>query len=401
MSGISQFYPTRKGSTGVKKSKGSRITVGYLSNNFKNHPTAHLIQGMFRHHNREKFKVFCYSYGEDDQSSYRKKIKTECDQFIDLRMLSHAEAVRRIYDDRVDILIDLVGHMKANRLCIPALRPAPVQVRWLGLAGTTGADFIDYIITDPVVTPEEHTPFYSENFVYMPYCYQINDNTQAIPENGLKRTDFGLPAERFVFCSFSTRYKFDPVMFNTWMKILKKVPGSVLWVLGGSKTAEKNLTQAAESRGVNCNRLVFAEKIPRDQHLARLRLADLALDTRIVNGAITTSDALWSGVPVITLQGRHFASRMSSSILSAAGLPELVAHSLDDFETLAVRLAGESDELSVIRQKLAQNRFTIPLFDTPGFVRNLEIAFKKMWGIYVSGDSPRPIKVKEIIPNAL
>jgi protein O-GlcNAc transferase len=190
-------------------------------------------------------------------------------------------------------------------------------------------------------------------------------------------------------------------MFNTWLKILKKVPGSVLWVLGGSMTAEKNLTQAAESRGVSCNRIVFAKKIPRDQHLARLRLADLALDTRIVNGAITTSDALWSGVPVITLQGRHFASRMSSSILSAAGLPELVTHSLDDFETLAVRLAGESDELYVIRQKLVRNRLTMPLFDTPGFVRNLEIAFKKMWGIYVSGDSPRPIKVKEIIPNAL
>ena len=401
MSGISQFYPTRKGVTGVKKSKESRITVGYLSNNFKNHPTAYLIQGMFRLHNREKFKVFCYSYGEDDESSYRNKIKTDCDQFIDVRMLSHTDAARRIYDGQVDILIDLVGYMKANRLCIPALRPAPVQVRWLGLAGTTGAKFFDYIITDDIVTPEEHSPFYSEKLVYMPYCYQINDNTQTVGDNGLNRTDFGLPEDRFVFCSFSTRYKFDPVMFITWMNILKKVPGSVFWMLGGSKTAEENLKQAAESHGVSCNRLVFAEKIPRADHLARLRLADLALDTRIVNGAITTSDALWSGVPVITLQGRHFASRMSSSILAAAGLPELVTHSLDDFEALAVRLAGESDELHVIRQKLVQNRLSIPLFDTSRFVRNLELAFIKMWEIYQSGDSPRPIRVTDNVPITL
>ena len=401
MSDISQFHPSRNGTIGVHKSKESRIRLGYLSNNFKNHPTAHLIQGMFRSHNREKFEVFCYSYGEDDKSSYRIKIQKECDQFMDVRKLSHTEAARRICDDRVDILIDLVGYMKANRLCIPALRPAPVQVRWLGLAGTTGADFFDYIITDKIVTPKEHSPFYSEKLVYMPYCYQINDDRQTIRDNGLKRTDFGLPAERFVFCSFSTSYKFDPAMFHTWMKILKKIPGSVLWMLGGSKTAEENLKQAAESRGVSCNRLVFAKKIPREVHLARLRLADLALDTRIVNGAITTSDALWSGVPVITLQGSHFASRMSSSILSAAGLPELVTHSLDDFETLAVRLAGDSDELFKIRQKLVQNRLTIPLFDTARFVCNLEFAFIKMWELYYSGNRPRSIKVPDNFLNAL
>jgi protein O-GlcNAc transferase len=401
MSGISQFYPVGNGAVRIKELKKNKITVGYLSNNFKNHPTAHLIQGMFPHHNRNDFDVFCYSYGEDDNSSYRKKIKTECDRFVDLRTLSHADAAGRIHDDHVDILVDLVGYMKANRLCIPALRPAPVQVRWLGMAGTTGADFFDYIITDAIVTPEEHAPFYSESLVHMPHCYQINDNSQAIPNKDLKKTEVGLPEDSFIFCSFSSRYKYDPVMFNTWMKILKKVPGSVLWMLGGSKTAEKNLKQAAESRGVSCNRLVFAKKIHRDDHLARLRLADLALDTRIVNGAITTSDALWSGVPVITLQGRHFASRMSSSILSAAGLPELVTYSLDDLEALALRLAGESDELHVIRQRLVQNRLTIPLFDTPRFVCNLEFAFIKMWEIYHSGDNPRPIRVTDNFPNTL
>jgi protein O-GlcNAc transferase len=400
MSGIPQFYPTRKSATGVKKSKDSRIALGYLSNNFKNHPTAHLIQGMFHHHNREKFKVFCYSYGEDDKSSYREKIKRECDQFIDVKMLSHAEAAGRIYDGRVDILVDLVGYMKGNRLCIPAMRPAPLQVRWLGMAGTTGADFFDYIITDAVVTPAEHTPFYRENLVYMPHCYQINDNTQAIANKNFTKAELGLPKDSFIFCSFSTRYKLDPMMFDRWMRILKQVPKSVLWVLGGDRVAEKNLMQEAEARDVRSNRLVFAKKIPKEEHLARLRFADLALDTRIVNGAITTSDALWSGVPVITLQGSHFASRMSSSILSAAGLPELVTHSLDDYQALAVRLALEHDELHATRQKLVRNRLSVPLFDTARFVRNLEFAFFKMWEIYCSGYTPRPIRVGELLADA-
>jgi protein O-GlcNAc transferase len=400
VSGISQFYPTSKGTSGVKKLKESRIRVAYLSNNFKNHPTAHLIQGMFRHHNREKFEVHCYSYGEDDNSCYRAKIKTECDRFIDIRMLNHIDAARRIYDDGVDILVDLVGYMKANRLCIPALRPAPIQVRWLGLAGTTGADFFDYLIADALVVPEGQAPFYSEKLVHMPHCYQINDNTQVIRGNDIKRADFGLSEGDFVFCSFCSRYKLDPVIFESWMKILKQVPGSVLWLLGGSDTAEKNLMQAAESRGINCNRLVFAKKIPREDHLVRLQLADLALDTRIVNGAITTSDALWSGVPVITLQGSHFASRMSSSILSAAGLPEMVTHSLDGYETLGVRLAGETDELNAIRHRLVRNRLSVPLFDTALFVRNLEIAFEKMWDVYQCGDTPRPIRAGEILGQA-
>jgi protein O-GlcNAc transferase len=400
VSGISQFYPTSNGTSGVKKLKESRIRVAYLSNNFKNHPTAHLIQGMFRHHNRDKFEVYCYSYGEDDNSCYRSKIKKNCDQFIDVRTMSHTVAARRIYDDGVDILVDLVGYMKANRLCIPALRPAPIQVRWLGLAGTTGADFFDYLIADALVVPEGQAPFYSEKLVHMPHCYQINDNTQAIRDNDIKRADFGLSEGGFVFCSFCSRYKLDPAIFESWMKILKQVPGSVLWLLGGSDTAEKNLIQAAESRGINRNRLVFAQKIPREDHLARLQLADLALDTRIVNGAITTSDALWSGVPVITLQGSHFASRMSSSILSAAGLPEMVTHSLENYENLGVRLAGETDELNAIRQRLVRNRLSVALFDTALFVRNLEIAFEKMWAVYRSGDTPRPIRAGEILGQA-
>ena len=395
MSGIARSNPICSRAERRRKWGKTKITVGYLSNNFKNHPTAHLIQGMFPHYNRDVFNVFCYSYGEDDESSYRKKIEQECDRFIDLRALSHADAAGRIHDDQVDILVDLVGYMKANRLYIPALRPAPVQVRWLGQAGTTGAKFFDYLITDATVTPEDQAPFYTESFVFMPYCYQINDYAQVMSTDDLTKTEIGLPEDCFVFCSFASCYKFDPVMFGSWMKILKQVPKSVLWIIGGSTSAEKNLMHAAKAHGIRCERLVFAKKLPKEAHLARLRYADLALDTRIVNGAVTTSDALWSGVPVVTLQGTHFASRMSSSILAAVGLANLVTHSLVDYEALAIRLAQEPKELQATRQKLVQNRFTWPLFDTQRYVRFLEMAFKKMWQTHVSGDRPGPIKIAD------
>ena len=387
------FYPAGHEPKKNTKKNDQKIAIGYLSNNFRNHPTAHLVQGMFEHHDRSRFSVFCYSYGKDDKSSYREKIRTSCDRFIDIREMSHIEAARRIHDDGVDILIDLVGYMAANRLSIPAMRPAPIQVRWLGLAGTTGADFFDYLITDQVVSPDAHSHFYSESLVYMPDCYQINDNSQPIPDRGVTRHDVGLPEEGVVFCSFCSRYKYDPVMFRTWLRILDQVKGSVLWLIGGNWDAERNLREYAISNGLNSDRLIFARKIQREAHLQRLQLADLALDTRIVNGAITTSDALWAGVPLVTLQGDHFASRMSSSILSAAELPELVTFTLNDYEILAVRLAKQPDCLGKIRKKLQSNRFRLPLFDTQQFVRYLETAFMKMVEIYYKGQLPKQIRV--------
>jgi protein O-GlcNAc transferase len=280
-------------------------------------------------------------------------------------------------------------------LAICALRPAPIQVSYLGFPGTTGADFIDYIITDKIMTPEEHSLYYSEKFVYLPHCYQVNDHTQPISNKGWKKEDLELPESSFVFCSFNHPYKIDPVMFDTWMKILRQVPESVLWLLLGNKTAEENLRREAETRGVKSERLVFAERLPKDEHLGRLRFADLALDTWIVNGHTTTSDSLWAGVPVITLQGSHFASRVSSSVLSAIGLPELITHSLEEYEALAVQLAHNPAELQELRQRLARNRLVAPLFDTPRFVRNLESAYKEMWNIFLAGEAPRQIEVLE------
>ncbi|MEE9606050.1 MAG: tetratricopeptide repeat protein [Candidatus Scalindua sp.] len=379
----------------VRKSRKTKITVGYLSNDFRNHPMAHLMLSLFGLHNRDEFKIFCYSYGKDDVSSYRTRIRRDCDKFVDIRNLSHADAARCIYEDQVDTLIDLKGYTRDNRLEISALRPAPIQVRYLGLPCTTGADFFDYIITDRIVTPEEHAQYYSENFVYMPHCYQVNDHTQEISDKDWKKVDFGLPEGSFVFCSFNQGYKIEPVMFNTWMKILRQVPESVLWLQWTNESAKENLRMEAETRGVRSDRLIFTEKLPKYEHLARLRLADMVLDTRIVNGAATTSDALWVGVPVITLQGSNFASRMSSSILTGIGLSEFIVHSIEEYEALAVRLAHNPGELQMIRQKLTKNLSTEPLFDTPRFAKNLEKAYKEIWKIFMAGESPRQIEVME------
>lgn len=378
-----------------RTSVSNRITVGYLSNDFNDHPMAHLTLGLFAMHNRDDFRVFCYSYGLDDGSHYRKRIEQDSDRFIDVRNLSHADTARCIYEDKVDILVELKGYTKGSRLEICAFRPAPIQVRYLGLAGTTGAEFFDYIITDKIVTPEDDACFYTEQFVYLPHCYQINDNTQTISKKSWRRSDVGLPETGFVFCSFNQGYKIDPIMFDGWMNILREIPEGVLWLQPGNKAAKKNLKQEAENRGIKSDRIIFAEPLPKEEHLARLRLADLALDTRIVNGAATTSDALWVGVPVITLQGRHFASRMSSSILTAIGATHMVTHNMQEYQSLAVDLARDPARMDAIRRKIAKNRWTKPLFDTRRFVGNLEKAYRKMWQIYLLGERPEMIKVVE------
>ncbi len=347
-------------------------------------------------HNREEFEIYCYSYGKNDESGYRKKIQRDCDKFVDVRNLSYVDTANRIYEDRVDILVDLMGYTKASRLEICALRPAPIQVNYLGFPGTTGAEFFDYIITDRLVTSEDQADYYSENFVYMPHCFMVSDYTQAISEPDWEKADLGLPEESFVFSSLNQAYKIAPSVFDVWMKVLRQVPKSVLWLGQLNATAEQNLKRQAHEKGVSPERLVFAERVPsKDEHLARLRLVDLALDTSIYNGHATTNDALWAGVPVITLKGSHFASRASASLLTAIGLPELITHSLEEYEALAVHLALDSDELRGIRQRLAKNRLTEPLFDTPLFVRNLEKAYKEMWEISWAGQQPRQIQVVE------
>jgi len=372
-----------------------KIVVGYLSNDFRNHATAYLMRSLFGLHDREKFKIIAYSFGENDGSIFRKQIEQDCDKFVDMRQLGHTESAKCIYKDRVDILVDLMGHSRNNRMEICALRPAPVQIAYLGFPGTSGADFFDYMITDKIVTPSDHAAYYTEKFVYMPHCYQINDHIRSASGKEWKKSDFGLPQTGFIFCSFNNSYKIEPLIFETWMKILRQVPESVLWILGGNELAEKNLRQEAENRDIKAQRLIFAKRLAPHEHLARHRLADLMLDTRICNGHTTTTDALWSGVPVITIQGRHFPSRVSSSILTAMGLPELITHNTEEYEKLAVRLATHSDDLLNLKEKLEKNRLTSPLFDTSRLVINLETAYKEMWKAFLSGEKPRIIEVKE------
>ncbi len=376
-----------------------RLTIGYLSNNFHDHPMAHQMSGLFGRHDRDRFQINAYSCGPDDGSGYRQVIKRHCDTFVDLETMDLVQAAGRIHADQVDILVDTMGYTKGHRLDISILRPAPIQVRYLGMAGTCGADCFDYIIADRRIIPPEHRRHYSECVVYLPHCYQVNDDEQTITEKSIRRSDMGLPDDGFVFCSFNQAYKIDSLMYDSWMRILKNVPGSVLWLQGGQAAVENNLSAEAEKRGIPADRIIFAERLSRPQHLQRLQLADLALDTRMVNGAATTSDALWSGCPVLTVRGRHFASRMSASILSAIGLDNLVTGDLLEYETTATRLANHPDELATVRQELCRNRNTSPLFDTTGFTNALEAAYGSMWQHYVDGNPPQPFNLAPSDPT--
>jgi len=356
-----------------------RLKIGYLSNNFRNHPTAHLLTRLFRLHDRERFEIYGYSYGPDDGSVYRRQIEQGCDRFVELNGIDDFQAVGLMQAHNIDILVDLVGYMQGHRMGICAQRPAPIQVRYLGMAGTSGADFFDYLIADRVVVPEAQAPYYQEKLVYLPHCYQINDDRQPVADVHYSHQDFKLPSDALVYCSFASHYKLDPIMFAAWMRILHQVQASVLWLTPGSQTAERNLKAQAEHHGINPARLVFADRMPKAQHLARLKLAHLALDTRLVGGAATTSDALWSGVPVITLQGDHFASRMSASLLKAMGLEELITRALDEYETLAVTLGRNPDMLKALQQKVHVQKKSGNLFNSVEMVRHLERAFKIMW----------------------
>ena len=374
-----------------QKPDGSPLVLGYLSNDICDHATAHLMRSLFAAHDRDRFRINLYSYGPDDGSDYRRRIVADCDVFADIAEADFETAARRIHADRVDILIDLKGWTQGNRLAICAHRPAPVQATYLGFPGTTGAPFLDYAIVDRTVLPPDEARFFSEAPAYMPDCYQVNDGSQEIAAEAGGRNDWGLPADAFVFCGFNHPYKITPEVFAAWMEILRAVPGSVLWLLSGNALAEGNLRAAAEGQGIAAERLIFADKAAKPVHLRRMGLADLALDTWICNGHTTTSDALWAGVPVLALTGRHFASRVSTSCLKAAGLPELVTGSPAAYRNLAIRLATAPDQLAALRARLWENRTRMPLFDTAGFVRALEDLYAAMWERYSHRHPPAQI----------
>jgi protein O-GlcNAc transferase len=363
---------------------GPKLRIGYLSGDFHDHPAAYLVAELIELHDRGRFEIAAYSYGPDDGSAIRARLARAFDRFVDLSALSHADAASRIHGDGTDILLDLTGYTSRARAEILALRPAPVQVNFLGYPGTMGAGFIDYLISNRFMTPASHAAHFSEKLVLLPGSHQVNDRKRAVAETP-PRVKLGLPEKAFVFCCLNQTNKILPDIFATWMRLLLGTPGSVLWLVDNGSLATGNLRVEAEKRGVPPKRLVFAPRVPIAEHLARLRAADLFLDTLPYNAHSTTSDALWVGLPVLTCVGDTFTSRMGGSMLKLIGLPELITHCLADYEALALRLARNPDELAGLRERLARNRATTPLYDTPAYARHLEAACLVMWENHLAG----------------
>lgn len=370
-----------------------RIRIAYLSADFHNHATAHLMAGLFEHHDRSRFEIIGVSSGPDDGSAYRQRLVAAFDRFCDIREMGDEAVARMLHEMEIDIAVDLKGHTKDARLEILAHRPAPVQVGYLGYPGTTGADFIDYVIADETVAPFAHQPFYTEKLVHLPCSYQVNDSARRIAAHAPLRPAVGLPEQAFVFCCFNQSWKIGPETFDVWMRLLAAVEGSVLWLLSDHEATMSNLRREAGKRGVDPVRLVFAQPLPPEEHLARHRLADLFLDTLPYNAHTTASDALWAGLPVVTQLGEGFAGRVAASLLRAVGLSELVTANAAGYEALALQLATNPARLGEVRDRLAANRLTHPLFDTDRFRRHVEAAYLQMWEIAQRGETPRSFAI--------
>jgi protein O-GlcNAc transferase len=365
-----------------------RIRLGYLSGEFREQATAYLIAELFELHDRTRFEVCAISTGGEDDSPMQRRIAAAVDRFLEAGERSDAEIAALLHEQEIDILINLNGYFGDERTGVFALRPAPLQVSYLGYPGTMGTDYIDYIIADPFVIPGNDQSAYSEKVAYLPETYQVNDTKRAIAADAVSRADAGLPASGFVFCCFNQIYKILPDVFDVWMRLLRQVEGSVLWLRSDNATAARNLQREADARGIEAHRIVFAPFLKLDQHLARHRLADLFLDTLPLNAHTTASDALWAGLPIVTCAGRTFGGRVAGSLLQAAGLPELATNSLADYERLALRLAREPAALAEIRSRLARNRATCPLFDADRLRRHLEAAYTQMWERRQRGEAP-------------
>jgi predicted O-linked N-acetylglucosamine transferase (SPINDLY family) len=368
------------------------LRIGYLSSDFRNHPVGHQLLGVLRRHDRERFRVIAYATAPDDGSRYRRAAAAHCDALIDLTAFTDAAAAARIAADGIDILVDLNVHSAGGRLGILARRPAPIQVNFLGYPGTAGSDYHDYLITDRLAAPEELRAYFTEKFVWMPHSGMATDDRQPIAAGPVHRADFGLPEKAFVFCAFNSFWKIDAELFESWMTILREVPHALLWLPGGNAEAARNLVRAAERCGVAAGRLRFAPKLAdKADHLARLRLADLALDTRVYNGHVSTCDALWAGVPVLALMGEQLPARASAGMLVHAGLPELIAGDLSGYRQLAIELALCPAKLKALRARLEQSRAASPLFDTGRFTADLERAFQRMAQLHRRGLPPQEI----------
>jgi len=370
-----------------------RIRVGYFSADFQSHATLHLMAGLLREHDRARFDIVAYSYGAFGSDVTRNQLIDDVEHFVDIQHLSDAEVLSLVREHALDIAVDLKGYTQQSRSHLFAHRLAPVQINYLGYPGSMGCPSMDYLIADSVVIPEGSRRFYSENVIYLPGSYQPNDDQRAIAEAVGSRSDWGLPQDGFVFCAFHQSYKIGPEEFDVWMRLLERVPGSVLWLLRWNAWVEPNLRREAEARGIDPDRLVFAASVPQHEHLARLRLADLFLDTFNVNAHTTAGDALWAGLPFVTKAGRQFAARVGASLLHAIGLPELITESEAEYEALLLELATQPVRLAEIRTRLGENRLKQPLFDTVRYTRRLEEGYVAALQRHGNGLGPADIIV--------
>jgi predicted O-linked N-acetylglucosamine transferase (SPINDLY family) len=372
---VHRVAPAQPSLSGGKPYKHDRIRLAYLSADFHQHPTAQLMVKLFERHDRARFEITAIAFGPDDGSAMRQRLVRAFDHFEDVRQLSDLDVAKLIRAREIDIAVDLNGHTHEARPGIFSHRPAPVQVNYLVYPGTTGAAYMDTILADRIILPLDQQPFFSEKIIQLPDCYQANDATRIVPP-APSRAEAGLPADGFVFCCFNNSWKITAPVFGIWMRLLRQVPDSVLWLL--DSPASDNLRAAAMAHGVDAHRLVFAPRLPPDQHLARHQLADLFLDTLPYNAHTTCSDALWAGVPVVTCTGEAFQGRVATSLLKAIDMPELVTVRPDAYEALALELATNTTLLNATRDKLQRNRLTAPLYDSTRFRKNIEAAYEAM-----------------------
>lgn len=373
---------------------GNKIRLGYFSGDFRDHPVAMLAVEFLESHDRSRYEVTAFSFGPNTQDDVRKRLERAFDRFVDARDMSDEDVVLMARNLNIDIAIDLAGHTAYSRTRVFAMRAAPIQVSYLGYAGTTGADYMDYLIGDQVVIPQEQREHYTEKIAFLPNSFLPHDSSRTIATNVFTREDLGLPSAGFVFCCFNNNYKITPQIFDSWMRILARVEKSVLWLSRNDPITESNLRKEALRRGVDGGRLIFADRVSSSAaHLARQRVADLFLDTLPYNAHATALDALWAGLPVLTCVGEGFASRVAASLLSAIEMPELISSTMTEYEDAAVSLAANPQHLARIKQRLAVNRLKTPLFDTKAFTRHLEAAYTAMYERFRAKLPPQDIYV--------
>ena len=366
-----------------------RVRLAYISPDLREHPVGHLMVGVIERHDKTRFETIAISLGVDDNSRIRARMLKAFDRFYDVKTAHPLQVARLIRDLEVDILVDLAGFTADSKPDVLAHRPAPVQVNFLGYAGSMGVDYMDYLIADRHVAPREHWPYYKERIAYLPDAYMPTDSSIAIPDDAPGRAHYGLPEDGLVFCAFSHDYKISPAIFAIWLRLLQRNPGSVLWLMSRNEISQRNLQAAAVAQGVDPGRIVFATRMPRvEDHLARYRLADMFLDTFPYNAHTTAADALMAGLPVVTCMGRGFHSRVAGSLVHASGLGELATHSLEDYEALASALAAQPERIARLKAQLRSTRAANPLFDTARFCRNLETVYLAMWRKQQLGAAP-------------